>query len=152
MLAILNEKSGEMAEGYAGDYDPRNDYRPGWDAWYPAFEDHYVEMFCFFFLIFSMVIGFVIGNHRLTHLITFLWFVTVTGYLIFFVAVKSTQYVLPALLPLMAAIFSLPITLQDWQSAAFSKKKLLVTAAWITSIGIFLAQLIINLIKIAPRF
>ena len=152
MLAILNEKSGEMAEGYAGDYDPRNDYRPGWDAWYPAFEDHYVEMLCFFFLIFSMVVGFVIGNHRLTHLITFLWFVTITGYLIFFVAVKSTQYVLPALLPLMAAIFSLPITLQDWQSAAFYKKKQLVTAAWITSIGIFLAQLIINLIKIAPRF
>lgn len=152
MLAILSEKSGEMAEGYVGDYDPRNDYRPGWDAWYPAFEDHYVEMFCFFFLIFSMVIGFVAGDHRLTHLITFLWFAAITGYLIFFVAVKSTQYVLPALLPLMAAIFSLPIALQDWQSAALSEKKPLVTAAWVTSIGVFLAQLIINLIKIAPRF
>lgn len=152
MIAILSEKSNEMAEGYVGDYDPRNDYRPGWDAWYPAFEDHYVEMFCFFFLIFSMVVGFVAGNHRLTHLITFLWFVTITCYLIFFVAVKSTQYVLPALLPLMAAIFSLPIALQDRQPAALSKKKPLLTAAWVTSIGIFLAQLTINLIKIAPRF
>ena len=67
MMAIMDEKSTEMREGYADDYDPRNDHRPGWDAWYPAFEDHYTEMFCFFFLIASLLFGSFFGDQRLTH-------------------------------------------------------------------------------------
>lgn len=152
MTAILSEKSSEMAEGYAGDYDPRNDYRPGWDAWYPAFEDHYVMMYCFFFLIFSLAAGSFYGDNRLTHQVTFLWVAAITGYLIFFVAVKSTQYVLPALLPLMASIFSLPILLQDRMNTNKRISRQMVRIVWIAVIAVFLSQLIINLIKIAPRF
>ena len=147
MLAIMAEKTGEMSSGYNADFnDPRNDYRPGWDAWYPAFEDHYTEMFCFFFLIGSLLFSCFYGDEQLAARFTFLWWIVVSVYLIWFVAVKSTQYVLPMMLPLMSCIFNLPSALKTSRS---SKIRL---CAQILSWGIYIAQLIINLIKIAPRF
>ena len=147
MVAILTEKTGEMTTGYNADFtDPKNDYRPGWDAWYPAFEDHFTEMFCFFFLLGSLLCACFVGRDRWTFRIIFLWWIVVAVYLIWFVAVKSTQYVLPMMLPLMSCIFALPRALREVQN------KHLRSAAWLASSGVFLAQLIINLIKIAPRF
>jgi hypothetical protein len=152
MVEIMQEKSGEMAEGYAGDYDPRNDYRPGWDAWYPAFEDHYTEMFCFFFLIASLLFGCFYGKFQLAHRMEFFWFLMIGGYLIFFVAVKSTQYVLPVLLPLMGTIFSIPLAIQSGKTHAFFQKKWIQISAWLLASSIYLAQLTINFFKILPRF
>lgn len=147
MAAILTEKTGEMSSGYNADFsDPKNDYRPGWDAWYPAFEDHFTEMFCFFFLIASLLTACFIGREQWTFSIIFLWWIVVAVYLIWFVAVKSTQYVLPMMLPLMSCIFALPRALRDLSN------KHIRLSAWILAAGIFTAQLIINLIKIAPRF
>lgn len=152
MIEIMQEKSGEMVEGYAGDYDPRNDYRPGWDAWYPAFEDHYTEMFCFFFLIASLLFGCFYGKMQLVHRMELFWFLMIGGYLIFFVAVKSTQYVLPVLLPLMGTIFSIPLAIQSGMTPAFYQKKLIRKGSWILASGIYLSQLVINFSKILPRF
>ena len=147
MIAILTEKTGEMSTGYNADFnDPKNDYRPGWDMWSPAFADHFTEMFCFFFLLASMLIACFIGREQWTFRIIFLWWIVVAVYLIWFVAVKSTQYVLPMMLPMMSCIFALPRALRDL------KNKHIRIAAWLLSTGIFIAQLIINLIKIAPRF
>lgn len=147
MVKILTEKTGEMSSGYDSDpNDPKNDYRPGWNAWYPAFEDHFTEMFCFFFLIVSLGTACFIGRERWTYRILALWWLVVSVYLIRFVAVKSTQYVLPMMLPMMSCIFALPRALRDLKS------KPLRTAAWFTSAAVFAAQFIINLIKIAPRF
>ena len=147
MVKILTEKTGEMSTGYDSDpNDPNNDYRPGWDAWYPAFEDHFTEMFCFFFLIASLLTACFIGREQWTFRIIALWWVVVAVYLIWFVAVKSTQYVLPMMLPLMSCIFAISRALRGIRS------KPLRTAAWITSAAVFVAQLVINLIKIAPRF
>lgn len=147
MTAILTEKTGEMSSGYGADFeDLSNDYRPGWQAWYPAFEDHYTQMFCFFYLIFSLVTACFVGENQLAHRMTLFWFVVIGCYLIFFVAVKSTQYVLPMLLPLMSCIFSLPLALSKVRAGWIRK------GAWCLSGGIFAAQLLINLIKIAPRF
>ena len=147
MAAILTEKTGEMSTGYNSDFsDPKNDYRPGWDAWRPAFEDHFTEMFCFFFLLFSLLTACFLGREQWTFHIIFLWWIVVAVYLIWFVAVKSTQYVLPMMLPMMSCIFALPRALCDL------KNRHIRAAAWLLSAGIFTAQLIINLIKIAPRF
>ena len=83
MMAILTEKTGEMSTGYNADFsDPKNDYRPGWDAWYPAFEDHFTEMFCFFFLIISPLTACFIGREQWTYRILALWWVVVSVYLI----------------------------------------------------------------------
>ena len=147
MIAILTEKTGEMATGYNADFnDPKNDYRPGWNAWYPAFEDHFTEMYCFFFLIASLLAACFLGRERWTYRILALWWVVVSVYLIWFVAVKSTQYVLPMMLPLMSCIFALPRALRETGS-----RRIRLTAL-ILSGGVFLSQLIINIIKIAPRF
>ncbi len=147
MAEILTEKTGEMSTGYNADFsDPKNDYRPGWNAWYPAFEDHFTEMFCFFFLILSLAAACFAGRYQWTYRVLALWWAVVSVYLIWFVAVKSTQYVLPMMLPLMSCIFALPRTLEGIRSRKIR------SAAWVLSADIFAAQLIINLIKIAPRF
>ena len=147
MTAILTEKTGEMSSGYNADFsDPKNDYRPGWDAWYPAFEDHFTKMFCFFFLIISLLAACFIGREQWTYRILALWWVVVAVYLIRFVAVKSTQYVLPMMLPLMSCIFALPRALRDLRDRRVR------LGAWVLSAGIFTAQFILNLIRIAPRF
>ncbi len=147
MAAILSEKTGEMSSGYNGDFsDPKNDYSPGWKKWYPAFEDHFTEMFCFFFLIASLVTACFIGREQWTYRLLGLWWVVVSVYLIWFVAVKSTQYLLPMMLPLMSCIFAFPRALRDLSNRHIR------LASWVLSSGIFIAQLIINLIKIAPRF
>lgn len=147
MTAILTEKTGEMSTGYNADFsDPKNDYRPGWDAWYPAFEDHFTEMYCFFFLIASLITACFIGREPWTFRIIFLWWVVLAVYLIWFVAVKSTQYVLPMMLPLMSCIFALPRALRD------IKNKPVVISSRILAAAVFASQLVINIIKIAPRF
>lgn len=146
MIAILSEKTGEMSSGYNGDFnDPKNDYRPGWDAWYPAFEDHFTEMYCFFFLLASLITACFIGKSQWTYRHIALWWVVIAVYLIWFVAVKSTQYVLPMMLPLMSCIFALPRALEG-------KRKQIVLPAWVLSGAVWISQLVINLIKIAPRF
>ncbi|MBQ6517667.1 MAG: hypothetical protein IJI14_03050 [Anaerolineaceae bacterium] len=147
MAAILTEKTGEMSSGYNADFnDPKNDYRPGWVAWYPAFEDHFTEMYCFFFLIVSLLTACFIGQEPWTFRIIFLWWIVVAVYLIWFVAVKSTQYVLPMMLPLMSCIFALPRALRD------IRNKSILLSARVIAAAVFTSQLIINLIKIAPRF
>lgn len=146
MLKIMAEKTGEMSSGYNGDFnDPKNDYRPGWDAWYPAFEDHYTEMYCFFFLIGSLLAACFMGEEQLNARMMALWWIVIAVYLIWFVAVKSTQYVLPMMLPLMSCIFALPGSLSG-------KGQKTRTVAMIVSGCVWLSQLVINLIKIAPRF
>ena len=147
MAAILTEKTGEMTTGYNADFsDPKNDYRPGWQAWRPAFETHFTEMFCFFFLIVSLVCACFLGREQWTFRIIFLWWIVVAVYLIWFVAVKSTQYVLPMMLPLMSCIFALPRAVRDL------REKRVIIGAWVLSWAVFAAQLVINLIRIAPRF
>ncbi|MBQ4514589.1 MAG: hypothetical protein II969_16470 [Anaerolineaceae bacterium] len=147
MSAILSEKSEEMSTGYGGDFtDLKNDYRPGWNAWYPAFEDHFTEMFCFFYLLASLMIACFVGREQWTYRVIGLWWIVVAVYIIWFVAVKSTQYLLPMMLPLMSCIFTLPRALREVE------QKWLRIGAWCLSSGIFAAQLVINLIKIAPRF
>ena len=147
MIAIITEKAGEMTTGYNADFsDPKNDYRPGWDAWRPAFAAHFTEMFCFFYLIVSLGCACLMGREQWTFRIIFLWWIVISVYLIWFVAVKSTQYVLPMMLPLMSCIFALPRAVRDL------REKRVRAGAWVISVGIYTAQLVINLIKIAPRF
>ena len=147
MIAILSEKTGEMSSGYNSDFnDPKNDYRPGWNAWYPAFEDHFTEMFCFFFLILSLGAACFTSRQQWAYRILALWWIVVSVYLIWFVAVKSTQYVLPMMLPLMSCIFALPTAAEGMKSRGGR------IGLWALAAGIFTAQLVINLIKIAPRF
>ena len=74
-----------------------------------------------------------------------LWWVVIAVYLIWFVAVKSTQYVLPMMLPLMSCIFALPRALEG-------RSRKLVLPARIISAAVWISQLVINIIKIAPRF
>lgn len=147
MVAIMTEKTGEMAHGYEGDYDPRGDHRTGWDAWYPAFEDHYVKQFCFWFLALTLLTGSFIGAQQLTYRMVASWCLVITGYLVFFVAVKSTQYVLPALLPMMSAIFGLPIVVEEE-----GMNRRVCIAAWVAAACVFVIQLAVNLVIIRPRF
>lgn len=109
---ILAEKQQEMKFGY-GDPDPENIYRTGWDAWLPFLELHYGHRALLALTALGLLFTSLRGENRQTHRLIGLWVIPSLGYLVYFVAVKSFQYLLPPMLIFLAAAFNLPIWLRD---------------------------------------
>jgi hypothetical protein len=107
MVEIMQEKSAEMAHGY-NEPDPQNIYRTGLEVWLPFFELHYTQSYFFFFLFFALSAGSLCGSETYLNRLLLAWCVVVAGYLIYFVAVKSYQYLLPLMVPLYSGAFLFP--------------------------------------------
>jgi 4-amino-4-deoxy-L-arabinose transferase-like glycosyltransferase len=147
LVRIMRDKNVELSSGY-NDPDPEQVYRTGWDAWLPYFEQSYASNLFSVFLLVSAAAGAAAGNppdrpQRVFNAILLAWVLVVTGYLVYFVSVKSTHYMLPLFVPLYAAAFSLPSALEGARYPPFVRK-----AAWGLVIIFFLAQLAIQLAKI----
>jgi hypothetical protein len=69
--------------------------------------------------------------------------VAVTGYLVYFVVVKSSQYMLPLFVPFFAAAVSLPGALEDSRFSPLVRKM-----GWGLVIVLCLAQLAIQVAKL----
>jgi hypothetical protein len=139
---VMGNKQSEMAAGY-GEPDPEHIYRTGWDAWLPFFQQDYAAHFFSIFLIVSVVAGTLFGKQRLFNGMLLAWVVAVTGYLVYFVVVKSTQYMLPLFVPFFAAAISLPGALEGSKFSPVVRK-----TAWGLVIVLCLAQLAIQLSKL----
>jgi len=105
---ILNEKQFDMKYGY-NHPDPENIYRTGWGVWLPFLEQHYGQRFFLLITALGLLITSFISKHRHTQRLITLWVLPSLGYLIYFVVVKSYQYLLPPLVPFLAASFSAPL-------------------------------------------
>ena len=110
--AIFAEKRLEMAFGY-DQPDPENIYRTGWAAWLPFLEKHWGEKWFLLFAAVGLTLTSLRGSDRHTPRLIALWVVASLGYLIYFVAVKSFQYLLPPMLIFHSAAFNLPIWLRE---------------------------------------
>jgi hypothetical protein len=139
---VMGNKQSEMAAGY-GEPDPEHIYRTGWDAWLPFFQQDYAAHFFSIFLIGSVVAGTLYGKQRLFNGMLLAWVVAVTGYLVYFVVVKSTQYMLPLFVPFFAAAVSLPGALEGSKFSPVVRR-----TAWGLVILLCLAQLAIQLSKL----
>ncbi len=74
------------------------------------------------------------------------WVVVLAGYLVYFVAVKSSQYMLPLFVPFYAAAFSIPVALEGSRYPALARR-----SAWGLAILACLAQFVIQILKL-PLF
>ena len=104
MLEIMSGKSVEMAQGYDKP-DPEGIYRTGWDAWLPFFRYYFGEDFFSLFLLFSTTAGFLFGRQRLYHGVLLGWVLALGIYLVYFVMVKSIQYLIPLYLPFYGGLY-----------------------------------------------
>jgi hypothetical protein len=145
LARIMGDKRSEMAYGY-NEPDPEQIYHTGWGAWLPFFEEGYAANFFSLFLLASAIVGTWWGRQRIFNGMLLAWVAALAGYLVYFVAVKSSQYMLPLFVPFYAAAFSLPISLETSRLPAWAGK-----AAW-GLVGLAcLAQFIIQILKL-PLF
>jgi hypothetical protein len=109
---ILSEKQNEMKFGY-NEPDPEHIYRTGWQVWLPFLEKHYGEGLFLLLTAISLGITSFMGDRQREQRLIALWVIPSLGYLIYFVAVKSYQYLLPSMVPFMATVFNLALLLQE---------------------------------------
>ncbi len=145
LVRILNDKQGEMKYGY-NEPDPEQIYRTGWEVWLPFFEEGYATNFFSIFLLASASLGIFMGGQRIFNGMLLAWVSVLAGYLVYFVAVKSSQYMLPLFVPFYAAAFSIPIALEGSRYPALARR-----CAWGLAILACLAQFVIQILKL-PLF
>jgi hypothetical protein len=145
LARIMNDKQSEMKYGY-NEPDPQQIYRTGWDAWLPFFEEGYAANWFSLFLLASAIVGILMGGPRIFNGMLLAWVAVIGGYLVYFVAVKSSQYMLPLFVPFYAAAFSIPIALEGSRYPALARR-----CAWGLAILACLAQFTIQVIKL-PLF
>lgn len=151
LVRIMNDKHTEMAYGY-NEPDLQQIYRTGWAAWLPFFEEGYAANFFSIFLLASLIVGTWIGGQgrhgpsQIFNGMLLAWVIVLAGYLVYFVAVKSSQYLLPLFVPFYAASFSIPLALEGSRFPAAAHK-----SAWGLAILACLAQFTIQMLKL-PLF
>jgi hypothetical protein len=145
LVRIMNDKQSEMKYGY-NEPDPQQIYRTGWEAWLPFFEEGYAANWFSVFLLASAIVGIFIGGQRVFNGMLLAWVIVLAGYLVYFVAVKSSQYMLPLFVPFYAAAFSIPTALEGSRYPALARK-----AAWGLAMLACLAQFTIQILKL-PLF
>jgi hypothetical protein len=111
-VEILAEKQQEMKFGY-NEPDPENIYRTGWEVWLPFLEKHYGEGFFLLLTALGLGITSFMGDRQREQRLMALWVMPSLGYLIYFVAVKSYQYLLPPMVPFLATAFNLPLLVHE---------------------------------------
>lgn len=104
---LSERKQVDLAKGY-NEPDPEGVYRTGFSAWWPYMTRWYGNGVTLGVLAFSTLAGLVGGKHRHFSWTLFAWLLAVGIYLIYFVVVKSFQYMLPFLVPLYCAALMLP--------------------------------------------
>ena len=157
LVRIMHDKRTEMVYGY-NEPDPQQIYRTGWAAWLPFFEEGYAANFFSIFLLASLIVGIWFGGQdrqdpqsgqgghgqsQIFNGMLLAWVVVLAGYLVYFVAVKSSQYMLPLFVPFYAASFSIPVSLESSRFPVGARK-----SAWGLAILACLAQFTIQMLKL----
>jgi len=145
LVRIMNDKNTEMVYGY-NQPDPEQIYRTGWEAWLPFFEEGYAANYFSFFLLASAMAGTWLGKQRIFNSMLLAWSIVLAGYLVYFVAVKSSQYMLPLFVPFYASSFSLPMALEGDRFSTLVRK-----SAWGLAVLACLGQFTIQILKL-PLF
>ncbi|HTX78834.1 MAG TPA: hypothetical protein VMC62_04160, partial [Longilinea sp.] len=147
-VEIMQQKNVEMAQGY-NEPDPQHIYRTGWDAWLPFFINYYGAGWFLAFLVISAGAAALLSKERLFPAVLLGWAVVMAGYLVYFVAVKSYQYMLPLFVPLYGAALLLPSVFdvgsrlpERWMSHAVQ------VVAWGVTLAACAVQLVLNLLEL----
>ncbi len=112
-VAVLFSKTDEFANGYAGIQDPDGIFQMGLEATLKWVSYPYAPPAYLLFLLTSLVSACLFGKQKFLNRIIILWILPLAAYLIWFVAVRSSHYWLPLMLPLYSAAFGLDGALEE---------------------------------------
>ncbi len=143
LAAIFDEKQVEMAIGYA-EPDVDNIYRTGWEVWLPFFDTQFTANWFSAFLALSILSGMFLSREKVFYGVLLGWVIMLGGYLVYFVAVKSSQYMIPLFLPFSGGVYGI------YDSLIVRKpvNRGLVNLAEGTILALMLAQIWVNLSRL----
>ena len=136
-----------MANGI-NEPDPENIYRTGLDAWWPFMTRSFGSSATLITLGISVVIGALGKKHANFYRILLAWLLAIGTYLIGFVLVKSSWYMLPFLVPLYCAAMALPENIEVWVENRNMKPasgKILKYGSYALIMGVLAYQLFSNI-------
>ncbi len=145
LAAIFDEKKVEMAIGYA-EPDVDNIYRTGWEVWLPFFDTQFTANWFSAFLVLSILSGIFLSREKVYYDVLLGWVIMLGGYLVYFVAVKSSQYMIPLFLPFAGGVYGI------YDSLIVRKpvNRGLVNLAEGTILALMLAQIWVNVSRLLP--
>lgn len=106
-ISELREYYPVMRQGY-NEPDPEGVYRLGLPAWMVFFRMHFMQDFFFYFSIFALVTGSLLGTEKTLNRLILAWCSAIGVFLVGWIAVKSFQYLLPLMIPLYGSVFLFP--------------------------------------------
>jgi hypothetical protein len=83
-------------------------YDTGLVNWLKYFGYHYMKGYFFFFTVFALVTGSLLGSRKYLNRILLAWCAVTVFFLAYFVAMKNFQYMLPVVVPLYCGAFLFP--------------------------------------------
>lgn len=145
LAAIFDEKQVEMAIGYA-EPDVDNIYRTGWEVWLPFFDTQFTANWFSAFLVLSILSGMFLSREKVYYGVLLGWVIMLGSYLVYYVAVKSSQYMIPLFLPFAGGVYGI------FDSLIVRKpvNRGLVNLAEGTILALMLAQIWVNVSRLLP--
>jgi hypothetical protein len=132
--------------------DPQGVYRTGLANWLIYFDLFYMKVYIFVFSILALLAGSLWGARKYLNRIFLAWCATTGIFLIVLISMKSSQYMLPLMLPLYSSMFLFPYLVPETNEAkvrlgraVFPIQKVL----WGILILACGAQFVFNIINIA---
>jgi hypothetical protein len=124
-------------------------YNTGLMNWLTYFGDHFMKPYFFFFAVFALVVGSIMGSRKTLNRILLAWSAATVFFLAYFVAMKNFQYMLPVVAPLYCGAFLFPSITEGGAAVpwlAFLQKPLARKLAQGLTIAFIASQFVINLI------
>jgi len=125
-------------------------YDTGLVNWLKYFGYHYMKGYFFYFSFFALIVGSLWGSRVYLNRILLGWCTATAFFLVYFVAMKNFQYMLPVAIPLCCGAFLFPAVTADENTLpkqlSFLTKPLAQKIICGFTIAMFASQLIINLV------
>ena len=124
-------------------------YNTGLMNWLKYFGFHYMKGYFFFFAVFALVAGSLLGSRQYLNRILLAWSVATVFFLAYFIAMKNFQYMLPVVAPLYCGAFLFPSVTEGsarMEGLAFLQKPLARKIVNGVTVAFFASQFVINLV------
>jgi len=108
--SLVNDWGHQLSTNASGYHepDPEGVYKTGLNNWLNYFDLYFMSPWFFFFAFGALILGSLWGSQTYLNRLLLGWCLVTGIYLIYFVAVKSFQYMMPLMLPLYASGFMFP--------------------------------------------
>ncbi|MGD0879675.1 MAG: glycosyltransferase family 39 protein [Anaerolineales bacterium] len=124
-------------------------YDTGLMNWLKYFGFHYMKSYFFFFAVFALVTGSLLGSRKYLNRILLAWSAVTVVFLAYSVAMKNFQYMLPVVLPLYGGAFLFPSITEGsaiLPGLAFLEKPMTQKIVQWVTVAFIASQFVINLI------